>query len=60
MTHFPLVTQLFSAKKCATQGMSTVVHKIILMVKNAQVIMYQGFAMDLNYKSHQGLDMNYQ
>ena len=24
VTHFPLVTQLFSAKKCVTQGMSTV------------------------------------
>ena len=24
MTHFPLVTQLFSVKKCVTQGMSTV------------------------------------
>ena len=24
VTHFPLVTQIFSAKKCVTQGMSTV------------------------------------
>ena len=35
MTHFPLVTQLFSAKKCVTEGMSTI---YIIHLKDCGII----------------------
>ena len=47
VTHFPLVTHLFSAKKCVTQGMSTVLRQIQRST-SMKIYSYRKFSLSYN------------